>query len=70
MSETLTVAQRRALKMVERRDWPAGEPRVSWFHKPTYAVLKRLGLVEERLPDVVHLTPAGRLALKEEPTHD
>lgn len=61
----LTPSQVAALKMIERRNWPAGEPRVRWFHKTTYAVLVRGGYVEERFPDVVHLTERGRAALKE-----
>lgn len=59
----LSKAQIDALKMVERRDWPAGEPRVSWFHKSTLAVLLRHDLVEERFPGILHLTNAGRQAL-------
>lgn len=59
----LTKAQIEALKMAKRRNWPAGEPQVSWFNKATYAKLFKLGLVEERFPGTVHLTPAGRFAL-------
>lgn len=65
MSAKLSKAQRDALKMVLMRNWPGGEPRVSWFRVTTYAALVRLGLVEERFPDIVHLTEAGRAALKE-----
>lgn len=61
----LTEAQIKALKMVERRNWPAGEPRVSWFHKSTLAVLLRHELVDERFPGILHLSSAGRKALEE-----
>lgn len=61
----LTKAQRAMLKFVSKRDYPAGEPRVSWLHTTTYAVLKRKGLVEERFPDIVYLTALGRQALAE-----
>ncbi|PWL18874.1 hypothetical protein DKP76_07380 [Falsochrobactrum shanghaiense] len=60
----LTVAQILALQKVERRDWPAGEPRRSWINKATLSVLERLGLVEEHFPDILHLTDAGRQDLK------
>lgn len=59
----LSKAQIGALKMVERRNWPAGEPRASWFHKSTLAVLLRHDLVEERFPGILHLTDAGRQTL-------
>ena len=62
-SMKLTEAQINALRKAERRQWPAGEPRVSWFHAGTYAALTRMGLIEVRFPDVVHLTPAGRAAI-------
>lgn len=61
----LTEAQFRALAIVKRRDWPAGAPRRSWINKTTLSVLERHGLVEERFPGVLHLTPAGRAALTE-----
>lgn len=65
-----THAQREALRMVEKRDWPAGEPRVTWINKATARVLLREGLIAER-PDtadrwrgnIIDLTPAGRAAL-------
>lgn len=60
----LTKAQIAALKMVEKRDWPAGEPRRSWFNKATLAVIERLFLVEERFPGNIYLTDAGRAALE------
>ena len=59
----LSKAQIDALKMVERRDWPAGEPRVSWFRRSTLAVLLRHKLVEERFPGILHLSDAGHQAL-------
>ena len=62
----LTKAQIDALKMIERRDWPAGEPRVSWFRKATLTALLRHALVEERFPSILHLTPAARRALEEQ----
>lgn len=65
----LTEAQRHALKMIEKRDWPAGEPRRSWFNKSTFAVIQRFGLVEERFPGIVHLSPAGRAALSDGGEH-
>jgi len=61
----LSRAQFHALEMVRKRDWPAGEPRRGWFAKPTLNVLFRLNLVEERFPDILHLTEAGRAALRE-----
>lgn len=60
----LSKAQRRALRMIQKRDWPAGEPRRDWFNVKTLAVLMRGGLVEERFPCVLYLTPAGRAALE------
>ena len=36
---------------------------MSWFHAGTYAALTRMGLIEERFPGIVHLTPAGTAAL-------
>lgn len=60
----LSKAQHSALRMIEKRDWPAGEPRRSWFHGKTLAVLMRLALVEERFHDALYLTPAGRAALE------
>lgn len=61
----LTKAQVSALKMIRKRDWPAGEPRPYWVHKGTWAVLQRQGLAEERFPGTAHLTDAGRRALAE-----
>lgn len=61
----LTKAQVKALRMIEKRDWPAGEPKRDWFHVGTYAALYRAGLIEERFPQIVHLTPAGRAALEQ-----
>lgn len=63
MAEKLTRPQIDALRMIEKRDWPAGEPQISWFRMTTYAALVRGGLVEERFPNIVHLSPAGRAAL-------
>lgn len=60
----LTKAQIAALRMVEKRDWPAGEPRRSWFNKATLAAIERLDLVEERFPGIIYLTDAGRAALE------
>lgn len=62
----LTETQKRALALIAKRDWPAGEPRRTWINKPTLAVLERLSLVEERFPDVLYLTNAGRAALEQE----
>lgn len=63
--EKLTDAQVSALKMVQKRDWPAGEPKIRWFHKATWGVLHKRRLVEERFPGTAHLTDAGRRALAE-----
>ncbi len=62
----LTKAQISTLKMIDKRDYPAGEPRRSWFTKSTLAVLERHKLVEERFPGILHLSTAGRSALNEE----
>lgn len=59
----LSRTQVEALKMVEKRDWPAGEPQAGWFNVATYQVIKRKGLVEELPSGVVHLTQRGRAAL-------
>lgn len=72
---SLTKAQVRALKMIERRDWPAGEPSIEWVSKSTAAVLVRRGLVSTRpgpirwgrQEHIADLTPAGRAALQETP---
>lgn len=72
----LTKAQVSALKTVERRDWPAGEPRIGWLPVATARVLRRLGLIEERpgtaatdifwkKSPIVDLTDAGREALSQ-----
>lgn len=61
----LTKAQVAALNMIRKRDWPAGEPKIRWFHKGTWAALYRQRLVEERFPGSAHLTDAGRRALAE-----
>lgn len=78
MTETrLTEAQTKALHMALKRDWPAGEPRRSWFFAPTLKVLISRGLVEERPNSTSHngwnlrtpiidLTPAGRALLEGE----
>ena len=71
----LTDAQIRALKMVERRNWPAGQPRLGWLNKATARVLLAKGLISERSGTVSHtswertqivdLTDAGRAALEQ-----
>lgn len=67
----LSEAQRRALEMIAKRDWPAGEPRWNWFNTRTWKVLIRKGLVFERESNlepsvwVAEITPAGRAALQE-----
>lgn len=61
----LTEAQKRELKRIERRDWPAGEPRRGWVHKSALAFLERHKLVEGRFPDILHLTDKGRAALSD-----
>lgn len=76
----LTEPQIRALRMVERRDWPAGEPRIGWISHSTRAVLLRRGLIQTRpgttntraaftpyATEIVDLTDAGRQALTGEP---
>ena len=72
----LTKAQITALKMFEKRDWPAGQPRLNWTHRPTQKVLLRLGLIVERpntadprrfhSGNIVDLTDAGRAALAQQ----
>ena len=66
----------RALRMIERRDWPAGEPRFGWLHAGTAKALLRDGLIAERpgtdnparnLTCIVDLTDAGRAALAPKP---
>jgi hypothetical protein len=67
----LTKAQFDALKLVEKRNWPAGEPRIGWLHLATARVLKGRDLIVERAgtdptgwdTPIVDLTPAGRAAL-------
>lgn len=61
----LTDAQRQALTMISKRDWPGGEPHVSWFNTATLRVLLHHELAEERFPGILHLTLAGRAALQE-----
>ena len=67
MSEKLTKAQMDALRKVQRRNWPAGEPSIDWLNRPTAAVLFRRGLISVRDPghamSIVDLTDAGRSAL-------
>ena len=67
----LTVNQVRMLKIVEKRDWPAGEPRRSWLHATSAKTLFCMGLISER-PNtegglhhscIVDLTDLGREAL-------
>jgi hypothetical protein len=73
-----TKAQISALKTVERRDWPAGEPRLGWIGMATAAVLLGRGLIAKRegsekddapgrwrASPIVDLTPAGLQALQE-----
>lgn len=65
-----TAAQVDGLRMVAKRDWPAGEPRVGWINMATARVLLREELIAER-PDsadrmggnILDLTPAGRAVL-------
>ncbi len=69
----LTKAQLKALCMVQRRDWPAGEPRLSWLHQSTKDALIRQCLIVpradsgypgvERSTAIAELTDAGRAAL-------
>lgn len=72
----LTKAQRGALEMVARRDWPAGEPRLGWIYRQTATVLLQRGLIAERegterttahcrKSAIVDLTDAGRKALSD-----
>lgn len=65
-----TAAQIDAMRKVEKRDWPAGEPRVGWINKATASVLLREGLIVERpgtadrwCGNILDLTPAGRATL-------
>lgn len=70
----LTQAQVRTLGRIARRDWPAGEPRMDWFGKPTIRVLLAGGFITERQGSagapftwskgIVDLTEAGRAALQ------
>ena len=69
-------ARMRALRQIERRDWPAGEPRLGWLHAGTAKALLRDGLIAERpgtdnparnLTCIVDLTDAGRAALATTP---
>lgn len=79
MREKLTKAQREALAIVAKRDWPAGEPRLRWMNKATAAVLLRRGLIAERpgteesawgASCIVDLTDAGRAALTKGGSND
>lgn len=73
MTGKLTKAQVSALKRVERRDWPAGEPRIDWIPRPTATALVRRDLIAPRpgtagkpfswSKEIVDLTEAGRAAL-------
>jgi hypothetical protein len=73
VSAKLTPAQQTALRTIQRRDWPAGEPRADWIHKGTLEVIERLGLAKRRpnttgrkywdRSPILDLTPAGRSAL-------
>ncbi|WP_374453778.1 hypothetical protein [Phenylobacterium sp.] len=76
----LTEPQMHALRMVERRDWPAGEPRIGWISSSTRRVLLGKGLIQTRpgtakkraaftpyATEIVDLTDAGRQALTGEP---
>ena len=63
-------AQIRALVMVSKRNWPAGEPRMEWINAGTARALFARGWIVER-PDsatkyrgnIVDLTDAGRAIL-------
>lgn len=65
-----TPSQIAAIRMVGKRDWPAGEPRIDWINKATARVLLREGVIVER-PDsaagsrgnIIDLSPAGEALL-------
>lgn len=66
----LTARQVQTLRIVARRDWPAGEPRMDWMDRRSAPTLIAFGLVEpvpgtatERKAEIVVLTEAGRAAL-------
>jgi len=71
----LTDAQIRGLEFIAKRDWPAGEPRLSWLHKSTWRKLEANGLAVLRLGSeeprgfnatcIVDLTEAGRTFLSD-----
>lgn len=68
MSGKLSKAQIQALKIVNTRNWPAGEPRIHWLRRTTAAALFREGLISARDPghakSIVDLTDTGRAAMK------
>jgi hypothetical protein len=59
----ISKAQIKALRMVEKRDWPAGEPKDFWFNVRTLKALRTLNLVSIRQNSIVDLTDAGRAAI-------
>lgn len=65
-----TKAQISAMRMIHKRDWPAGEPRLGWFHKATAAVLLRNSWIvarpypgDHRSGPIVELTNGGRAVM-------
>ncbi len=66
-----TKSQIRVMEHIERRDWPAGEPRTNWFNKATIRVLLSRGWIVERAGTsvgvfrgkIVDLTDSGRAVL-------
>ncbi len=67
---TPTAYQIKVLQMVEKRDWPTGEPRIEWLVKRSAAIVLREGWVEEVpgtagrfIGNIIVLTEAGRAAL-------
>lgn len=61
-----TIPQMRALALVARRDYPAGEPRLSWIHKKVAEVLfERKCIIkksDEKNP-IIELTTYGKAVL-------
>jgi hypothetical protein len=72
----ISPAQLAALQKINKRDWPAGEPREHWINLGTFRNLLKRGLISRRpgsdltvhgkykLSHIIDLTDAGREILE------